>query len=959
MVVTKNTRRTKKPIETTLGKAPDKPKQNEKDISALRQPIETSVRGAKELAALLQTGTDEVKDLISYECDLMYECRICRSIFRCLSNFVLHKRKYCLEKFNPACNIHHDEIQIVGPSARISMLDKIVERLRETEAESEASKESLTWNVDDLEDEASRFNHIVLEKIDSTDSGIFQSLVNGTCNKSSEFTKTQVMENYKKLENDVPVLDPEGKICGYTSNKIYNQSLFPKCNVSCHTCSQKFATRKSLNNHVKSIHSPSRLLYFCPSCKETLANPRCVYRHLLRVHNLPCTQVEKMRHQINNNCKVLRKDENSIKIKKRAEPTQSNNDSVHQWVNDMEVDKDFHMCVGCGTHFERKAALQGHLQMCTKKKEEKVDKAKSNKMPMESKKITGALKRKRPTIHSCPKKRIILLENIDEENSTGIEEKLNLLENNNVVSSTILNHVITETSDNIVNIENEMQEVLTESVNKNGIPTKITEDGAEASLSSGHSDDTASIRSNNVESLLLDHSPQQNSNFSDACASSRDNLEVIELEDDVESEPDLLSDGVSFEMFYQQLDNQDTVIEQLPEADTDVIFVDEGELIVNNIIEEIIYPMNLQQEEDEKIINPNKAEAIKQEQQADDEETNNIKTRQQNVHEAVQIKQEEQADEELINETETVQQADAINQNDQQISETEKQNTEAAEEEANTQTIEPEEDISHKKKTFPECALPFMTPLELLCIPCDKKFNTNDELHSHMSGHFSWFRFQCTECSFVSFREEDCIMHAQERHSLEQNACIVPLPSWRAESIFHSFKPFEDDNVVGGAYIDEEIREEEIIKPIIADSVKSAVQESDSLLFGSLKNNTNDKELAQSVIDIKETIVDDHLLPEPIEMACPVTNNNALDNDENESSDDWGVSEVFTTRRKTGKKKGLVKKPMPEPVPIVRAARMRTKVQQDDFFYYDSNMSLNDFTRNATVPATSKKKREK
>lgn len=38
------------------------------------------------------------------ECEILYECRICRSIFRSVSNFILHKRNYCQERYN--CVIH-------------------------------------------------------------------------------------------------------------------------------------------------------------------------------------------------------------------------------------------------------------------------------------------------------------------------------------------------------------------------------------------------------------------------------------------------------------------------------------------------------------------------------------------------------------------------------------------------------------------------------------------------------------------------------------------------------------------------------------------------------------------------------------------------------------------------------------------------------------------------------------
>lgn len=39
-----------------------------------------------------------MKNYISQECDILYECRFCRTIFRSLANFILHKRRYCRDK---------------------------------------------------------------------------------------------------------------------------------------------------------------------------------------------------------------------------------------------------------------------------------------------------------------------------------------------------------------------------------------------------------------------------------------------------------------------------------------------------------------------------------------------------------------------------------------------------------------------------------------------------------------------------------------------------------------------------------------------------------------------------------------------------------------------------------------------------------------------------------------------
>ena len=68
------------------------------DLSNLRQPIDTSVTNFKEVAKLFESATPEIKDLLTYEVNVLYECRICRSIYRSLLNIVSHKRAFCKER---------------------------------------------------------------------------------------------------------------------------------------------------------------------------------------------------------------------------------------------------------------------------------------------------------------------------------------------------------------------------------------------------------------------------------------------------------------------------------------------------------------------------------------------------------------------------------------------------------------------------------------------------------------------------------------------------------------------------------------------------------------------------------------------------------------------------------------------------------------------------------------------
>lgn len=118
----------KKPLGTTLGKASSQ--EDDIDLSHIQKPIHTSVHGLKEVFELFKNATNEVrlpftqpetitddysfqvKNYITYDCDIMYECRICRTIFRSLANFILHKRSYCSERFSSIQHTDKDDFPV-------------------------------------------------------------------------------------------------------------------------------------------------------------------------------------------------------------------------------------------------------------------------------------------------------------------------------------------------------------------------------------------------------------------------------------------------------------------------------------------------------------------------------------------------------------------------------------------------------------------------------------------------------------------------------------------------------------------------------------------------------------------------------------------------------------------------------------------------------------------------------
>lgn len=79
------------------------------DLSILRQPIGTSISGFEQVRQAYETGTDEIRHLLGRECDLIFECRVCRNIFRSLANFLSHKRIYCATRFSRQKHCHFRE----------------------------------------------------------------------------------------------------------------------------------------------------------------------------------------------------------------------------------------------------------------------------------------------------------------------------------------------------------------------------------------------------------------------------------------------------------------------------------------------------------------------------------------------------------------------------------------------------------------------------------------------------------------------------------------------------------------------------------------------------------------------------------------------------------------------------------------------------------------------------------
>lgn len=71
------------------------------DHSVLFPPMPTSHSGIHQILQCLSVGTPQIRQMLLQESDVILECKVCRSLFRSVINFVDHKKKYCSRGTGP------------------------------------------------------------------------------------------------------------------------------------------------------------------------------------------------------------------------------------------------------------------------------------------------------------------------------------------------------------------------------------------------------------------------------------------------------------------------------------------------------------------------------------------------------------------------------------------------------------------------------------------------------------------------------------------------------------------------------------------------------------------------------------------------------------------------------------------------------------------------------------------
>ncbi|KAM8703076.1 hypothetical protein ACLKA7_005416 [Drosophila subpalustris] len=373
------------------------------DLSLLQRPLRTAHTGFEEARRAYENGTSEVRRLLSEECSLIYECNVCRNMFRSLANFISHKRVFCC--ISARLSSHHtghtdqNSTMIIQPSSSQDIEHML--RSRSTGC-SPVPREirPLRGSIRDLSGVIERLRRekapsavvpvLQLESMPTSSQAVYQTIKV----EHDDSIKTEVNEVHHMLNSAHTILGPDGKAVtthqyerpsGSDSAETPDQSISDEAettNVLCEICNLTFQTHKTLELHIQKHHSSSAFVFQCPACSLTFLQAAAVIRHLSKDHKKPTRRIRMMRNTI----LKRRMQQGDVQPKgpsRELKRLQLSDDVVGQAAEQAadangngngEQRKIMSLCIYCDKSFERRAALSTHLLNCRAKQEAKMAK---------------------------------------------------------------------------------------------------------------------------------------------------------------------------------------------------------------------------------------------------------------------------------------------------------------------------------------------------------------------------------------------------------------------------------------------------------------------------------------------------------------------------------------------------------------------------------------------------------
>uniref|UniRef100_A0A8D8WF20 Zinc finger protein 800 n=1 Tax=Cacopsylla melanoneura TaxID=428564 RepID=A0A8D8WF20_9HEMI len=304
-------------VRSNVNRSRKKKKRVINDESIMNIAMASTANDLVHVSELLNSGTKEIQDVLKLECALIYECKVCRGLFRSIINFVIHKRKYCVTKFS---TLNHENL-----SSKLQQVESLFKTTLSSSnnAESGQGKPMRTIQPPTL---SSFYQSLISKTLGSVSPDgkslpsdilkmqsatvVLDKLENTFFTKPSSNTTDHSNSELSSLINDssTAVLREDGTIatniqslgqlyqnnfnsCSSATNSSQpnDQSQQPSSRLSCSLCKYTCEIRSSLYHHLQSKHFT---WYKCDECLKSYNSLRIVLRHLNEVHHISRTRVE-------------------------------------------------------------------------------------------------------------------------------------------------------------------------------------------------------------------------------------------------------------------------------------------------------------------------------------------------------------------------------------------------------------------------------------------------------------------------------------------------------------------------------------------------------------------------------------------------------------------------------------------------------------------------------------------